>query len=1003
MLRKKWLSLLVAISMVAAMFPSTVFADTVEATEPVEPQTSVTETAQDEKDPVEGGEQPEVVDNENTATGEGDKGAGQSDEDETVTEETEEETKEPETPADGTEEKTEDAEEPASEEADPDEETVVVPPVTAPEVTETPVAGNSAVDTQTLTDGDNTDDGINTEEALRKAIEEASEGGTTITLSGDVAISSTLTIDKAVTLNLGTYKIYADTDFKKNDDNNQNHLVDITASGVKVINGTLEAGVNNNHTLNVWNAKSVTLENLTLDNTNTYEGAPLIVGASDVTLKGTITTITGENSWYAINVDCRKVGGAAVPATLTADAKVLFQGVAVGKPGICVENTAGTTPADAKVVFAGGFSNTDEGAACSEIVSIHPDNKTGAQIDSWIGYDVVEGAVARIGWDYYTDLAAACAAAKDNDTVVLCISQEPVELDSKLVLGKDGVTLDLNGNKITAAADFTSADGQPHLVEVTANNVTIKDGTLLGTQDTKHGLHVYGGNVTLENVEIDATATGGASGNYHAAVVVNGAGSDKNASLALKGAVTLKAASEAINVDTNGGAEASLTVAENATVDLSGCASGIVVCDPEDKVSFEENVNLNLPQSGSLLVNDSADGATISGIENIAGIDPAEVGVGAVVTTNGESKVYSDFKDAYQAAVADSTIKLYEDVQLDSKLVINTEGLTLDLNGKTISASDSFNTKGHLVEITANGVRIVNGTIKGNANVDHALHVWNADKVTLGDGLVLDNAATTVGGAPLVIGGSNVTLEGNTTFVTGENSWYGANVDTTIVGGAKKGSSLTVNGHIAFEGKNQNNVGIWVQDEKDGSDTAALSVTFGKGSSAQGNGDPNFEIVHMADPKYPDNNTSVSVGGLDNVGLIPNGNGGFIVKPAPVEETPSHEHSYVWQGSPDEHWQYCTDCGQVVSNGAHTFQWKDGVQVCSVCGYKVTETATASAPAANANTAAAAPAAGTAAAAVATGIPQTGDESNPLLWVVLLAVSGSALGGMVIYKKKKEN
>ena len=111
MLRKKWISLLVAISMVAAMFPSTVFADTVETTEPVEPQTSVTETAQDKKDPVEGGEQPEVVDNENTATGEGDKGAGQSDEDETVTE---------------------DAEEPASEEAGPGEETAVVPPLTTP-------------------------------------------------------------------------------------------------------------------------------------------------------------------------------------------------------------------------------------------------------------------------------------------------------------------------------------------------------------------------------------------------------------------------------------------------------------------------------------------------------------------------------------------------------------------------------------------------------------------------------------------------------------------------------------------------------------------------------------------------------------------------------------------------------------------------------------------------------------------------------------------------------
>lgn len=320
MLRKKWISLLVAISMVAAMFPSTVFADTVEATEPVEPQTSVTETAQEEKEPGEEVKQPEDVNNENTATGEADKGTNESEEDETVVEETKKET---ETPADETEEKTEDVEKTASEEADTDEETVVVPPVTTPEVTENPVAGNSAVDTQALTGGDKTDDGINTEEELRAAIASAND---TITLSGDVAISSTLTIDRAVTLDLGTHKIYADTDFQRSGDNNQNHLVDITASGVKVTNGTLEAGGNNNHTLNVWNAKSVTLENLTLDNTNTYEGAPLIVGASDVTLQGTITTITGKNSWYAINVDCRMVGGTAVPATTYCWRKSPFPG-----------------------------------------------------------------------------------------------------------------------------------------------------------------------------------------------------------------------------------------------------------------------------------------------------------------------------------------------------------------------------------------------------------------------------------------------------------------------------------------------------------------------------------------------------------------------------------------------------------------------------------------------------------------------------------------------------
>ena len=45
-------------------------------------------------------------------------------------------------------------------------------------------------------------------------------------------------------------------------------------------------------------------------------------------------------------------------------------------------------------------------------------------------------------------------------------------------------------------------------------------------------------------------------------------------------------------------------------------------------------------------------------------------------------------------------------------------------------------------------------------------------------------------------------------------------------------------------------------------------------------------------------------------------------------------------------------------------------------------------------------AAGTAASADAV-IPQTGDASRPLVWVVLLAFSGIALAGMVLCRKRK--
>lgn len=254
------------------------------------------------------------------------------------------------------------------------------------------------------------------------------------------------------------------------------------------------------------------------------------------------------------------------------------------------------------------------------------------------------------------------------------------------------------------------------------------------------------------------------------------------------------------------------------------------------------------------------------------------------------------------------------------------------------------------------------------------------------------------------MGASDVTLEGKVNFVTGANSWHGANVDTREVNGTKTPAKLTLGEGAEAHFTGTNPIGIYVENNAGFAKPGKLEIAFEEGSAITTDIDP-FTAIVFSDDHNASGNATVT--DPENAGLIIDEDGNYIVKPAPAPSEPatgsSHEHSYVWQGSPDEHWQYCTDCGQVVSNGAHTFQWKDGVQVCSVCGYKVTETATASAPAASANTAATAPAAGAATTAAATGIPQTGDESNPLLWVVLLAVSGSALGGLMVYKKKKEN
>lgn len=1037
MLRKKWISLLVAISMVAAMFPSTVFADTVEATEPVEPQTSVTETAQDEKDPVEEVGQPEVVNNENTATGEGDKGTNESDEDETVVEETKKET---ETPADETEEKTEDVEKPASEEADPDEETVVVPPVTAPEVTETPAADNgiaTMAETRTEYPFKIGETGYAT---LADAVKEVSEGGIiTLTQDLDGAPGVSVPSGKKFTLDFGGHTYTLKNPGAGSTGTETNGFQLLRDSTITFKNGTIRISEDNsgeNAIMRViQNYANLTLEDMQIYAEHQYGGEDLVLSFNNgnITFKGNTSIYTTEPDAIAFDV-CYwqdggydgtyvtfedgysgKIGGTIVydstdkdKGTLTIKGSGNFVGIETSKSssnGVSIEISGGT------------FENSFPTEYLPENVALK-EQEDGT-------FKVGEATpVAKIGEDTYPTLEAAVKAAGSDSTITLL---EDVYLGKMLTLDKADVKLDLNGYTISASVDFVdptptgsqdATSNDNHLIDVTADGVTITGGTLKAGTLNNHTLNIWNAsNVTLENVTLDGSAAGmggaplvvGASnvtlkGNIELKTGENSwygmnvdsrkvSNTDKGASLTLDSAnVTVTGPQTAgIYVENTAGDDVALNFKGAPTI--TGDAEGFVpVQYAVNKDTGEQiaNATLNFDTNNGFDISDCGFGVTLT------------VGDGDNLTTTG----FNSFEDAF-AYVNDNPdavnpyIILYEDVELDEMLVIDRDDLTINLAGKTIKASEKFekqdnNNNNHLVDIRADNVSFVAGTLQAGKNNNHVLNLWNAHNVTL-DGVTLDGSGAGIQGAPLVLGGSSATLNGTVTVVTDkENSWYGVNLDSKN----GEGSELTVNGKLVFNGENQNNAGIWVEDQgKAGSDK--MKVTFSEGSSAQGNGVDGFEIVHIV--KGQDGTQQGTVTGGENAGLVTDEDGNYIVKPAPVEDAPSHEHSYVWQGSPDEHWQYCTDCGQVVSNGAHTFQWKDGAQVCSVCGYKVTETSTASAPASSAKTAAAAPAAGTAAAAVATGIPQTGDESNPLLWVVLLAVSGSALGGLMVYKKKKEN
>ena len=119
-----------------------------------------------------------------------------------------------------------------------------------------------------------------------------------------------------------------------------------------------------------------------------------------------------------------------------------------------------------------------------------------------------------------------------------------------------------------------------------------------------------------------------------------------------------------------------------------------------------------------------------------------------------------------------------------------------------------------------------------------------------------------------------------------------------------------------------------------------------------------------------------------------------------------HTHSYgsEWKNDADNHWHECS-CGDKKDTSAHTAgEWIIDTPAtattsgskhkeCTVCGYTIT---TEAIPATGIPTEPGKP--------IVPNSPQTGDNSNIILWIALLFISGGTVIGITVYsKKKKEN
>ena len=131
----------------------------------------------------------------------------------------------------------------------------------------------------------------------------------------------------------------------------------------------------------------------------------------------------------------------------------------------------------------------------------------------------------------------------------------------------------------------------------------------------------------------------------------------------------------------------------------------------------------------------------------------------------------------------------------------------------------------------------------------------------------------------------------------------------------------------------------------------------------------------------------------------------MTIETIPATGGGEHTHSYgsEWKYNADNHWHECS-CGDKADKAAHDFKWvvdkeatatKKGSkhEECKVCGYKK---AAVEIPATGTPTEPGKP--------TGPDSPQTGDNSNMILWIALLFISGGAVIGITAYsKKKKEN